>query len=67
MARLADFHQHPAGKFGGNPEAGTENFQDQGVAHPDEFHPAADTHTQRFQPLRVFVIRIHLTHDRTNP
>lgn len=66
MAGLADFDLDTFGQFRRKPEARAENFQDERIADADKFQPAADTHAERLETLRILVIRLHAAHHGAN-
>ena len=56
MAGLADFHRDARGKFGGQTEARTKNFQDERIPGANQFQPTTNANTERLEPLRVFIV-----------
>ena len=67
MVWLADFHLDMRGQPGGQPEAGTENFEDQRVAALDEFDAAAEADAEGFEALHLFIVGLDVADDRADP
>ena len=63
MAGLADFHLHVGRERGGNAQPRAENFQDERVAHFDQFHAAAKAHAKRLEALHFLVVGRDLADD----
>jgi len=56
MAGLADFDLHIRRKRGRNAQPRTKNFEDEWVAHFDQFHAAAKAYAERLEALHLLVI-----------
>ena len=56
MAGLADFHRHTRSEFGRQPKARAEDFQDERIAHADEFHATPHADAERLEPVRVLIV-----------
>jgi hypothetical protein len=67
MTRLANFHLYAGGQAGGNPQARTENPQNQRISAPNQLDPSTDTDTHGFEPEGFFVVRPNASHHRTDP
>lgn len=63
MAGLADFHADARRELGGNAQPGAENFQDERIARPDEFHAAAHADAERLEPVGVLIVHLDAAHD----
>jgi hypothetical protein len=66
MAGLADFHMNAAGETGRQAQPRAEYFQDERIAHADEFNAAAQADPERFEALGVLVVGLDAAHDGTN-
>jgi hypothetical protein len=67
MTGLANFHLHPRGETGGNPQAGPENPQNERITVSDQFHPPTHADAQRFEAQDFLIIRPNRAHHRADP
>ena len=63
MVGLTDFHAHTRGKFGGNPQTRTKDFQDQRIADAHQLHAPPHANAQCFQAICVLVVGLDTADD----
>jgi hypothetical protein len=66
MAGLADFDADAGGELGGQAKLRPENAEDEWIAAPDQFDPAAHTHPKHLEALHFLVVGFYAPHDGAN-
>lgn len=66
MVRRTDFNPHARGKFGGQAEARTKNFEDERIAGAHHLDATSEADAKRLEAICVLVIGADLAHHSAN-